>query len=88
MPLHPQYFCVFCDGRRPFCVFCGKVRGGGRTRQARPSRLAPRQAVRHDSLWLVSNLFGLLRPARRLFPPSMRRQRDGEADRSAGEGER
>lgn len=33
-------------------------------------------------------LFGLLRPARRLFPPSMRRQRDGEADRSAGEGER
>ena len=33
-----------------------------------------------------SNLFGLLRPARRLFPPSMRRQRDGEADRSAGEG--
>ena len=26
--------------------------------------------------------------ARRLFPPSMRRQRDGEADRSAGEGER
>ena len=30
-------------------------------------------AVRHDSLRLVSNLFGLLRPARRLFPPSMRR---------------
>ena len=49
---------------------------------------APATAKRHDSLRLVSNLFGLLRPARRLFPPSMRRQRDGEADRSAGEGER
>ena len=33
----------------------------------------PPTAVRHDSLRLVSNLFGLLRPARRLFPPSMRR---------------
>ena len=30
-------------------------------------------AVRHDSLRLVSNLFGLLRAARRVFPPSMRR---------------
>ena len=34
---------------------------------------APATAKRHDSLRLVSNLFGLLRPARRLFPPSMRR---------------
>ena len=88
MPLHPQCFCVFRDGRRPFCVFCGKVRGG-RT-DATSASLPPctPTAVRHDSLRLVSNLFGLLRPARRLFPPSMRRQRDGEADRSAGEGER
>lgn len=34
---------------------------------------APATARRHDSLRLVSNLFGLLRPARRLFSPSMRR---------------
>ena len=33
----------------------------------------PATAVRHDSLRLVSNLFGLLKPARRLFPSSMRR---------------
>ena len=33
----------------------------------------PPTAVRHDSLRLVSNLFGLLRPARRLFPATMRR---------------
>ena len=83
MPLHPQCFCAFCDGRRPFCVFCGKVRGANGLPPCTPTG-----PVRHDSLRLVSNLFGLLRPARRLFPPSMRRQRDGEADRSAGEGER
>ena len=35
---------------------------------------APATARRHDSLRLVSNLFGLLCPARRLFPPSMRRR--------------
>ena len=34
---------------------------------------APATAVRHDSLRLVSNLFGLLRPARRLFPKTLRR---------------
>ena len=28
MPLHPQYFRVFCDGRRPFSVFSGKGRDG------------------------------------------------------------
>lgn len=33
----------------------------------------PSTAVRHDSLRLVSNLFGLLRPAKRLFSPSTRR---------------
>ena len=26
--LHPQYFSVFRDGRRPFCVFCGRDRTG------------------------------------------------------------
>ncbi len=36
--------------------------------------VAPTTARRHDSLRLVSNLFGFLRPARRLFPPSMRRR--------------
>ena len=34
---------------------------------------APATAVRHDSLRLVSNLFGFLRPARRIFPKSLRR---------------
>ena len=34
---------------------------------------APETAVRHDSLRLVSNLFGLLRPARRIFPRALRR---------------
>ena len=24
---HPNAFCVFCDGRRPFCVFRGRDRG-------------------------------------------------------------
>ncbi len=42
----------------------------------------PSTAVRHDSLRLVSNLFGLLRPARRLFPPSMRRHDFSTAARS------
>ena len=38
MPLHPQYFCVFRDGRRPFCVFCGKVRGAnGRDKRVPPA---------------------------------------------------
>ncbi len=47
---------------------------------------APETAVRHDSRRLVSNLFGLLRPARRLFPKGLRRHRGGEADRPAGDG--
>lgn len=34
---------------------------------------APETAVRHNSLRLVSNLFGLLRPALRIFPASLRR---------------
>ena len=34
---------------------------------------APATAKRHDSLRLVSNLFGLLRPARRLFPKALKR---------------
>jgi len=33
----------------------------------------PKTAIRHDSLRLVSNLFGLLRPLKRVFPPTMRR---------------
>ena len=38
MPLHPQCFCVFRDGRRPFCVFCGKVRGAnGRDKRVPPA---------------------------------------------------
>lgn len=40
------------------------------------STYAPATAVRHDSLRLVSNLFGLLRPVRRLFPATMRRHGD------------
>ena len=40
-------------------------------------------AVRHDSLRLVSNLFGLLRPARRLFPPSMRRHKHTSSRKTA-----
>lgn len=40
---------------------------------------APETAVRHDSLRLVSNLFGLLRPVRRLFPATMRRHARAEA---------
>ena len=52
----------------------------GRTGRARWGA-SPRKDVRR-------RLARHLRPAHRLFPPSMRRQRDGEADRSAGEGER
>lgn len=33
----------------------------------------PKTAVRHDSLRLVSNLFGLLRAKRRVFPATLRR---------------
>lgn len=40
---------------------------------------APKTAVRHDSLRLVSNLFGLLRPVRRLFPATMRRHARSDA---------
>ncbi len=43
----------------------------------------PSTAVRHDSLRLVSNLFGLLRSARRHFPPSMRRH-DAAGMRTTG----
>ena len=44
-------------------------------------------AVRHDSLRLVSNLFGLLRPALRAFPTSLRRHGDGgSAERRGGRG--
>lgn len=46
-----------------------RVRPGTDFSATRP----PATAVRHDSLRLVSNLFGLLRPARRLFSPLMRR---------------
>ena len=33
----------------------------------------PETAVRHDSLKLISNLWGLLKPLKRIFPKSMRR---------------
>ena len=38
----------------------------------------PKTAVRHDSLRLVSNLFGLLRARRRVFPATLRRHKFSE----------
>lgn len=39
-------------------------------------RINPLTAVRHDSLRLISNLFGFLRPVRRAFPDTLRRHFD------------
>ena len=66
---------------------CSVVKSGGRTDATSASLppCTPTDPARHDSLRLVSNLFGLLRPARRLFPPSIRRQRDGESKASLRE---
>ena len=61
---------------RLYLHFNRKGRTGRARRGASPRKDVRRRLARH------------LRPAHRLFPPSMRRQRDGEADRSAGEGER
>jgi len=38
-------------------------------------RVNPKTAKRHDSLRLVSNLWGLLKPLKRIFPESMRRHK-------------
>ena len=57
--------------------------GGLRFRDgAAPAEREPsRTAVRHDSLRLVSNLFGLLKPKRRVFPKTLRRHARPDAAR-------
>ena len=57
--------------------------GGLRFRDgaAPAEREASRTAVRHDSLRLVSNLFGLLKPKRRVFPKTLRRHAQPDAAR-------
>ena len=47
-----------------------------------PTTYNPATAVRHDSQRLISNLFGLLHPKRRVFPISLRRHRCRESGAS------